>query len=213
LLADSGYDGAGQAMCTPVKKPKDSYDAGPDTAHKLPAIRTVVASRRRPSAGPGSDSAKAQKLQQEGFSEVFGDSVDIAVRVDAGIKKSRKVVASLSKAVDVVPHVATVDEPFKSPGCISADGHALLAQAYLDAMDSGDMTLANAQQIVDAAEKADHDGFEVAVNGQSILQTEHDLHRPELTNWLDGQFVVEGPTARECLLSADAARTRCPLVR
>jgi hypothetical protein len=31
-------------------------------------------------------------------------------------------------------------------------------------------------------------------------RTEVDLHRPDLTEWVDSQLVMEGPTARECLL-------------
>ena len=120
----------------------------------------------------GSDSAKAQQLLRERFPAVSGDSVDVVVRADAGIKKSRPEIASLLKAIDAVPHVSSVDAPFKSPGSISADGHTLLVRAHLDIVNPADMPLADAQRFVDAAEKADHDGFDVAVNGQSILQTE-----------------------------------------
>ncbi len=31
-------------------------------------------------------------------------------------------------------------------------------------------------------------------------QTEDDLRRSDLTDWVEGQLVMEGPTARECLL-------------
>jgi RND superfamily putative drug exporter len=120
----------------------------------------------------GSDSDQAQNLLQERFPAASGDSVQIVVRAGSGITKSRKEISSLLKAIAAVPHVASVEDPFTSPGSISADGHTLLTQAQLDVVDPADMPLADAQQIVDAVQKAEHDGFEVAVNGQSILQTE-----------------------------------------
>src|SRR5258708_35765830 len=34
----------------------------------------------------------------------------------------------------------------------------------------------------------------------ALRRTENDLCRPDLTNWVERQLVMEGPTARECLL-------------
>jgi RND superfamily putative drug exporter len=120
----------------------------------------------------GSDSAKAQTLLQERFPAAAGDSVDIAVGVDGGVKAAEREVTALLKEIGAVPHVASVDDPFAAPGSISDDGRVLFTHAQLDVVDPVDMPLADAEKIVAAAEKAEHDGFEVAVSGQSILQTE-----------------------------------------
>jgi putative drug exporter of the RND superfamily len=120
----------------------------------------------------GSDSAKAQTLLQKGFPAAAGDSIDIAVRADDGITAGRSRITALLKKIDAVPHVASVDDPFAVKGSISADGRVLLTHARLDVVDSADMPLADAEKIVAVVDAAQRDGFEVAVSGQSILQTE-----------------------------------------
>ncbi len=71
-----------------------------------------------------------------------------------------------------VPHVATVDDPYATPGNISSDGHTLVAHSRLDVVNAPDMPVEDAQQLLDLADAASTNGVQVAVGGQSIQQAE-----------------------------------------
>ena len=125
-------------------------------------------------SAPGSDSKAAQSLLETRFPAQSGDTVDVVVHSDAAVTSARgqSDVAALLAKVAKVPHVATVDDPYATPGNISADGHTLVAHARLDVLNPPDMPVKDSQQLLDLADAASTNGLQVALGGQSIQQAE-----------------------------------------
>jgi RND superfamily putative drug exporter len=125
-------------------------------------------------SAPGSDSSEAQDLLESRFPSQSGDSVDVVVRADAGVKDPavQSDITALLAEIGAVPHVAAVEDPFTTPGAISPDGKTLVAHAKLDVVNPVDMPVADSEKMIAIAEKADHAGFDVALGGQTITQGE-----------------------------------------
>jgi putative drug exporter of the RND superfamily len=125
-------------------------------------------------SAPGSDSAAAQSLLENKFPAQSGDTVDVVVHSDQAVTSPavKADVAALLAKVAKVAHVATVDDPYTTPGDIAADGHTLVAHSRLDVLNPPDMPVKNAQQLLDLAGAASTNGLQVAVGGQSIQQAE-----------------------------------------
>ena len=88
-------------------------------------------------SAPGSDSSAAQSLLENKFPAESGDTVDVVVHSDQAVTSpsvKAEVTALLAKMAKV-PHVATVDDPYATPGNISSDGHTLVAHSRLDVGD------------------------------------------------------------------------------
>ena len=71
-----------------------------------------------------------------------------------------------------LPHVATVDNPYTTPGGISQDGQTLIARLNLDVVNPVDMPVDDTQKLLDAADAAEHPGLDIALDGQTIQQAE-----------------------------------------
>ena len=125
-------------------------------------------------SAPGSDSSKAQELLEREFPGGSGDVVDVLVRSRDAVTDSsvRAGVTALLDDLAKLPHVAVVDDPYLSPGSISADGRTLVAHARLDVANPADMPVEDSVRMLDLAADASRTGFDVALGGQTVQQAE-----------------------------------------
>ncbi|MGZ4609478.1 MAG: MMPL family transporter [Actinomycetes bacterium] len=123
-------------------------------------------------SAPGSDSKAAQNLLEQRFPAQAGDTVSVVVRADNGVAAARQDVTALLAKVAAVPHVATVENPYTTPGSISPDGRTLVAHARLDVVNPVDMPVQDSTRLLDLAKGASHGNLTVAVGGQSVQQAE-----------------------------------------
>jgi RND superfamily putative drug exporter len=125
-------------------------------------------------AAPGSDSAQAQQLLAERFPSQSGDTIDVVVRAEAGADDPavRAAVGDLLAALADESHVVEAEDPYATPGAISADGRTLLAHLRLDVANPVDMPIANTERLLDTAAQAEQPGLDVALGGQSVQLAE-----------------------------------------
>jgi RND superfamily putative drug exporter len=121
-------------------------------------------------SAPGSDSRAAQQLLEERFPAQSGATVEVVVHAAAGAADPavQAEVAGLLEELAGVPHVAAVDDPYQTPGGVSADGQTLLAQARLDVTNPVDMPVGDSEQLLAIADAAQRPGLDVALGGQAI---------------------------------------------
>ena len=128
-------------------------------------------------SAPGSDSSEAQTLLETRFPSQAGDVVDVVVRVTGSAEgvadpAVRSEVEALLADLGDVPHVASVEDPYTTEGGVSQDGRTLHAEARLDVVNPDDVPVEDAEQLIAVAEEAEHDGFQVALGGQSVTRGE-----------------------------------------
>src|SRR4051812_10998589 len=125
-------------------------------------------------SAPGSDSSQAQTLLEDRFPSQAGDTVDVVVRSDQGVDNAavRGEVQALLSDLSKVPHVAAVQDPYRTAGAISPDGTTLVAHARLDVVNPLDLPVAQSEQMIALAKAASRPGLEVAMGGQTIAQGE-----------------------------------------
>ncbi|GLI01146.1 MMPL family transporter [Phytohabitans aurantiacus] len=125
-------------------------------------------------SAPGSDSKAAQDLLAERFPARAGDTVDVVVRADGAVTDPgvRGEVAALLAELARLPHVAAVEDPYATPGAISADGRTLLARLNLDVTNPVDMPVTDTERLLAAADDAARPGLDVALGGQTIQQAD-----------------------------------------
>jgi RND superfamily putative drug exporter len=125
-------------------------------------------------SAPGSDSSEAQQLLESRFPSQSGDTVDIVVRANGGLDDpaTQADVRALLADLGDEPHVASVEDPFTTPGAISPDGRTLVAHAKLDVVNPVDVPVADSERMIKIAEDADRPGLDVALGGQTITQGE-----------------------------------------
>jgi len=125
-------------------------------------------------SAPGSDSQAAQDLLAQRFPAQSGDIVDVVVRADEGASAAgvRADVQALLAELADAPHVASVEDPYATPGGVSADGRTIVSHLRLDVANPIDMPVEDSKQLLGAAEGAERPGLEVALGGQSIQQAE-----------------------------------------
>jgi RND superfamily putative drug exporter len=123
-------------------------------------------------SSPGSDSSAAQTLLGQRFPAQSGDTVTVVVRADAGAATVRNEVGDLLGRMTAAPHVAAADDPYQTPGGISADGRTIIAHLRLDVVNPADMPKADSQKLIAMAKAATHPQVAVAINGQAIQQAE-----------------------------------------
>jgi RND superfamily putative drug exporter len=121
---------------------------------------------------PGSDSKAAQTLLEERFPSQAGDTVDVVVRAEGGVQGREQEVRELLGELGSVAHVAEVSDPFQDPAGISQDGTILVAHVRLDVENPVDMPRADSEEMLEIADAASGDGFDVALGGQTIVQAE-----------------------------------------
>jgi RND superfamily putative drug exporter len=120
----------------------------------------------------GSESKQALDLLEERFPSQAGDTVDVVIRAEDGAREARPEVTALLKDLAAEPHVAAADDPYTSPGGISPDGRTLVAHLRLDVVNPVDMPIADSERMLEIADEASADGFDVALGGQTIVTAE-----------------------------------------
>ena len=123
-------------------------------------------------SAPGSDSKEAQTLLEDRFPSQAGDTVDVVVRADGGVAGQEEAVQDLLAQLGTVAHVVAVSDPFQDPAGISQDGTTLVAHVRLDVENPVDMPIADSEKMLEIADAASTDGFQVGLGGQSIVQAE-----------------------------------------
>jgi len=123
-------------------------------------------------SAPGSDSQRAQQLLQERFPAQSGAAVTVVVRAQADTASIRDEVGSLLGELRAVPHVVASDDPFTTPGGVSADGRTLVAHLRLDVVSPADMPVDDSTRMIDIAERNNSAQMQVALGGQSIALAE-----------------------------------------
>jgi RND superfamily putative drug exporter len=123
-------------------------------------------------SAPGSDSQAAQQVLQDRFPDQSGDVVTVVVRADEGAEAARQEIMSLLDDLAAVPHVAAVEDPFKAPGGVSADGRTVLSTLRLDVTNPDDMPRGDSERLIAVADAATGPGITVALGGQTIQQAE-----------------------------------------
>ncbi|PPK98074.1 RND superfamily putative drug exporter [Kineococcus xinjiangensis] len=123
-------------------------------------------------SAPGSDSSAAADLIEERFPGLAGTELGLVVHADSGIASVRDDVEALLREVGAAPHVAGVEDPFATPGAISADGRTLLATVRLDVDVPDDMPVADSLHIVELTRAAEAPGMQVAVGGEPVYNAE-----------------------------------------
>ena len=123
---------------------------------------------------PGSDSRAAQQLLADRFPARSGDTVNVVVRADAGVASSavRADIETLLAQLAATPHVTGVDDPYRAPGGVSADGRTLVAHLQLDVINPSDLPLTDSTRMLDLAQAANRADLRVAVGGQAIQLAE-----------------------------------------
>ena len=125
-------------------------------------------------SAPGSDSKQAQDLLAQRFPVQAGDTVDVVVRSDTGVTGSavRSDVTALLRELGGMPHVAAVEDPYRTPGDISRDGKTLVSHLKLDVANPVDMPVADSKKLLDVAQAAERPGLDIALGGQTIQAAE-----------------------------------------
>ncbi|MFF2510847.1 MMPL family transporter [Streptomyces sp. NPDC058086] len=125
---------------------------------------------------PGTESGRADRLLQQGFPGLGGDSDTVVWRTTPGTVRSAAVEQTMTRALDEIaalPGVASVVSPYEGQGTgrISGDGRTAYATVTFDGQ-ADDISKSEAQAVVDAAKAAETDGLQVELGGSAIGLTE-----------------------------------------
>ncbi|GAX51714.1 MMPL family transporter [Streptomyces olivochromogenes] len=125
---------------------------------------------------PGTESSRADRLLQQGFPGLGGDSDTVVWRTGPATVRSAAVEQTMTRALDEIaalPGVASVVSPYEGQGTgrISGDGRTAYATVTFD--DQADnLSKSEAQAVVDAARAAETEGLQVELGGSAIGLTE-----------------------------------------
>ncbi|MEP6762402.1 MAG: MMPL family transporter, partial [Sporichthyaceae bacterium] len=123
-------------------------------------------------SAPGSDSSKAQQLLEDKFPAQSGDTVDVVVRAKGGADAAKPAVESLLADLGAVPHVASIENPYETPGGISPDGRTIVSHIKLDVVNPVDMPVTDSERMLEIANSATKGDLQVALGGQSVTNAE-----------------------------------------
>jgi putative drug exporter of the RND superfamily len=125
-------------------------------------------------SAPGSDSAQAQELIEQRFPGQAGDSVDVVFRAESGVDDPavQADVAALLAELGALPHVASVEDPYVTPGGIGPDGQTLLSHVRLDVSNPVDMPIEDTERLLAAADAAERPGLDIALGGFAVQLAE-----------------------------------------
>jgi len=117
---------------------------------------------------PGTESQQALDTLKRSAPTQAGDTVEIVMRDPGGIETpaTRQRVEAMVAAVERLPHVAAVNDPF-GPGAVSRDGTIAHATVMLDAT-SNDVPRASIERLIETAERADGNGLQVELGGDAV---------------------------------------------
>jgi RND superfamily putative drug exporter len=125
-------------------------------------------------SAPGSDSQQAQELLEERYPAQSGDTVDVVIHAADGVDDQavQAEVSALLAEMGSLPHVATVEDPYATPGGIAPDGQTLLAHLNLDVVNPVDLPIEDTERLLAVAEAAERPGLDVALGGFAIQLAE-----------------------------------------
>ena len=123
---------------------------------------------------PGSDSRQAQDLLEQRFPAVSGDTITVVVHSTGAVSDpaTKTQVTSLLTSLGTQPHIASVADPFSTPGAISPDGRTALATLHLDVANAADMPVSDTEHLLAMAKDARTDTLQVALGGQAVEQAQ-----------------------------------------
>jgi RND superfamily putative drug exporter len=124
-------------------------------------------------SAPNTESTRAQDLLAKNFKAQAGDSVQVVMKGTPSMHAPgvQQQVTQLITALEQVPHVSSVSNPYDTPGSISKSGTIALANAQLDAK-SEDIPNEVGKQMIAVAEAHSTEQLEVKLGGQLIEQSE-----------------------------------------
>ncbi|MGW7681351.1 MMPL family transporter [Kribbella sp. NPDC054772] len=129
------------------------------------AAATVAgASYKNDNSLPGTDSQRVADLFQAHQPKGDTASVQIVVRADGGLAAEKSRVTSMLAVVRGLPHVASVSDPFSSPGAMSTDRRTAYATVSLDVA-VADMPVDDVRTIIHRAQDFGRPGVQVEVGG------------------------------------------------
>ncbi|QIY98416.1 MMPL family transporter [Streptomyces sp. S1D4-11] len=125
---------------------------------------------------PGTESGRADRLLQQGFPGLGGDSDTVVWRTTPGTVRSAAVEQTMTRALDEIaalPGVASVVSPYEGQGTgrIRGDGRTAYATVTFDGQ-ADNISKSEAQAVVDAAKTAETDGLQVELGGSAIGLTQ-----------------------------------------
>jgi RND superfamily putative drug exporter len=129
-------------------------------------------------SAPNTESTRASNLLAANFKAQSGDSVQVVMQGSPSMndpavqQQAQEFIAAFEK----LPHVASVTDPFTTPGGISKSGTVALANAQLDAKSQA-VPDSVGKQMIDLANKRSTPQLEVRLGGQLIQQAQ----RPSLS--------------------------------
>ncbi|OLF04925.1 hypothetical protein BU204_37525 [Actinophytocola xanthii] len=117
---------------------------------------------------PGTDSQHAADLLAEHGAARAGDTVEIVLRHDGGLREPgvEQRVTTMLDEVAGLPRVAQVHSLYDREGAISEDGTIGYATVMLD-MPSTDMPTTDTQRIVDTAKEIEGEGLQAELGGEA----------------------------------------------
>jgi RND superfamily putative drug exporter len=129
-------------------------------------------------SAPNTESTRAANLLRANFKAESGDVVQVVYQGTPSMTDTavRRQVASFNAALAVVPHVASVSNPYTTPGSISKSGTIALANAQLDDK-AQNIPNSVGTEMIHLAEQHSTPQLEVKLGGQLIQQSE----RPSLS--------------------------------
>lgn len=125
---------------------------------------------------PGTESGRATRLLEEGFSGLGGDTDTVVWRTASGTVRAADVEQTMTRTLDRIadlPGVASVVSPYtgRDADRVSADGRTAYATVTFD-KSAEDIGEGEARAVVEAAEAARGDGLQVELGGSAIALTE-----------------------------------------
>ncbi|MEV8388284.1 MMPL family transporter, partial [Streptomyces chartreusis] len=112
-------------------------------------------------SAPGSESKQAQQLLEQRFASQSGATVTAVVEADEGVREVRERVSGMLDELRSAPHVTRVDNPYDTPGAVSADGRYLVTSVSLDVTNGAEMPVEDTTRLMDIAREHSADGVRV----------------------------------------------------
>jgi RND superfamily putative drug exporter len=129
-------------------------------------------------SAPNTESTRAADLLRANFKAQSGDAVQVVMKGSPSMHDPavRQQATDFIAALEAVPHVSSVSDPYSTPGEIAPSGTIALANAQLDTK-AQDVPNSVGQQMITLAEKHSTEQLEIKLGGQLIQQSE----RPSLS--------------------------------
>jgi RND superfamily putative drug exporter len=129
------------------------------------AASTVIgADYKNDNSLPGTDSQRVTDIFAAHQPKGDTATVQLVFRADGGLQPEKQRVESMLAVVRELPHVASVADPFASPGAMSTDRRTAYATVGLD-VPAADMPVEDVRTIIHRAQDFARPGFQVEAGG------------------------------------------------